>query len=41
MPPDHWPNVLDWSYSNLTTLFDVGFRAGKRFFAENKEYLID
>jgi hypothetical protein len=41
MPPDHWPNVLDWSYSNLTTLFDVGYRAGKRFFAENKENLVD
>jgi predicted acylesterase/phospholipase RssA len=36
-----WPNVLDWSYSNLTTLFDVGFKAGKHFFAENREKLVD
>ena len=31
MPADHWPNVLDWSYSNLKTLYDVGYKAGKDF----------
>lgn len=39
MPQDHWPNVLDWSYSNLKTLFDVGFKAGKRFCAQNAKEL--
>ncbi len=41
MPKEHWPNVLDWSYSNLTTLFDVGFKAGKQFVAENRKKLVD
>jgi len=25
---DHWPNVLDWSYSNLSALYEAGYRAG-------------
>jgi len=24
----HWPNVLDWSYSNLSALYEAGYRAG-------------
>lgn len=32
MPEEHWPNVLDWSYSNLKTLYDVGYKAGMRTF---------
>ena len=32
----HWLNVLDWSYSNLETLFHAGYRAGKAFFAEHE-----
>jgi hypothetical protein len=32
IPLEHWPNVLDWSYSNMTTLFDAGYRAGKQFY---------
>jgi predicted acylesterase/phospholipase RssA len=32
---EDWPNVLDWSYSNLKTLFDAGYRAGRRFHAEH------
>ena len=35
MPADHWPNVLDWSYSNLKTLYDVGYQAGKDFHREH------
>ena len=31
IPVDHWPNVLDWSYSNLQELFDAGQRAAERF----------
>ena len=25
---NHWPNVLDWSYGNLSTLYEAGYRAG-------------
>ncbi len=39
IPEKHWPKVLDWSYSNLKTLYDVGYEAGKRFYAEHKEVL--
>lgn len=28
IPEDHWPYVLDWSYSNLKKLYDVGYQAG-------------
>ena len=26
---NNWPNVLDWSYSNLSTLYEAGYRAGR------------
>jgi len=32
IPDKHWPKVLDWSYSNLSTLYNVGYDAGQRFF---------
>ena len=32
IPDKHWPKVLDWSYSNLSTLYDVGYEAGQKFF---------
>lgn len=32
---EDWVNVLDWSYSNLETLFHAGYRAGKQFYAEH------
>lgn len=35
IPDSHWPNVLDWSYSNLQTLYNVGYEAGKDFYAEH------
>lgn len=31
IPSDHWPQVLDWSNSNLELLFDVGYKAGIEF----------
>lgn len=31
IPDAQWPRVLDWSYSNLKTLYDVGFAAGEKF----------
>jgi NTE family protein len=40
MPKDHWPNVLDWSYSNLTTLYKVGYAAGKAFYEKNRNALV-
>ena len=40
MPADHWPKVMDWSYSNLQILYDVGYRAGEECFAENKQDLV-
>lgn len=32
IPDSHWPDVLHWSESNMSFLFDVGYRAGQRFF---------
>lgn len=31
IPDDHWPQVLDWSASNMQLLFDIGYRAGQDF----------
>ena len=31
VPADHWPQILDWSASNMQLLFDVGYRAGRDF----------
>lgn len=39
VPKDQWPNVLDWSYSNMSTLFDVGYKSGKDFFKLHKNDL--
>jgi predicted acylesterase/phospholipase RssA len=35
MPEEQWPKVYDWSYSNLSTLFEVGRNAGKAFVKNN------
>jgi predicted acylesterase/phospholipase RssA len=35
VPEDHWPYALDWSYSNLKTLYDVGYDAGLKFYDEH------
>jgi predicted acylesterase/phospholipase RssA len=39
VPDDHWPYALDWSYSNLKTLYDVGYDAGRKFYDEHKDAL--
>jgi predicted acylesterase/phospholipase RssA len=39
IPEEHWPEVLDWSASNMQLLFDVGYRAGKAFCREHGESL--
>ena len=31
IPERHWPHVLDWSTSNMQTLFQVGYDAGVEF----------
>lgn len=39
IPEDHWPKVLDWSHSNLSTLFDIGHETGRQFVANHKDRL--
>jgi len=39
IPKKHWPNVLDWSYTNLKTLYDIGHKAGRAFYAEHAKDL--
>jgi predicted acylesterase/phospholipase RssA len=39
IPEAHWPNVLDWSYSNLSRLYDIGYEAGLRFYEEHGDKL--
>jgi hypothetical protein len=39
IPDDHWPYALDWSYSNLKTLYDVGYKAGLKFNDTNQAKL--
>lgn len=39
VPEAHWPKVLDWSYSNLSQLFDIGYRAGHRFYEQYRGQL--
>jgi hypothetical protein len=39
IPDDHWPYVLDWSYSNLSKLYDIGYAAGETFYEENEQAL--
>jgi predicted acylesterase/phospholipase RssA len=36
IPAEHLPQVLDWSYSNLKTLFDIGYRSGLKFFENHR-----
>jgi NTE family protein len=39
IPGQHLPEVLDWSHGNLSTLFDIGYQAGRRFFEKHKNAL--
>ncbi len=32
IPEDVGPHITDWSYSNMSTLFEIGRKAGKEFF---------
>lgn len=38
---DYWPNVLDWSRSNLKTLFDIGYKSATDFIQhDDKQHLL-
>lgn len=39
IPQEHWPDVLDWSQSNMRLLFDVGYKAALAFCREHAEVL--
>jgi NTE family protein len=39
IPEKRWPNVLDWSHSNLEALFEIGHEAGSAFCADNSKHL--
>lgn len=41
IPPEAQPFVMDWSYSNLSTLFRVGQEAGRKFVAKHGHRLHD
>ena len=36
IPEQHLPRSLDWSHSNLSTLFNIGYEAGSRFYETHK-----
>lgn len=38
---EQWPKVLDWSYSNMSTLFDIGYKTGVQFVETYKKELAD
>ena len=40
IPEKQWPFVLDWSRSNLETLFDIGYESGLKFCDKHKESLM-
>jgi predicted acylesterase/phospholipase RssA len=39
IPDDQWPEVLDWSHSNMQKLFDIGVETGEKFYEDHKERL--
>ena len=36
---DQWPKALDWSHSNMSALFDYGYKTGQAFCAEHAKRL--
>lgn len=41
VPEDLQPHVLDWSYSNMRRLWEIGIAAGERLYTNHKENLPD
>jgi len=39
IPEDHWPKILDWSHSNLSFLFEVGYETGLAFLNHHRARL--
>lgn len=39
IPEAHWPKVLDWSYSNMSMLFDIGYETGEEFARKHRKTL--
>ena len=39
IPAEQWPKVLDWSHSNMSTLFDIGYQTGKKLAADHADAL--
>lgn len=39
IPESQWPYALDWSYSNLKTLYDSGYESGKEFIKKHRNDL--
>ncbi|WP_137935979.1 patatin-like phospholipase family protein [Chitinivorax sp. B] len=39
IPHAYWPEIMDWSNSNLKYLYEVGYQAGVRFCQEHPELL--
>lgn len=39
IPEDHWPKILDWSHSNLSFLFEVGYETGRTFLENHRQRL--
>ena len=40
IPRDVGSHLLDWNYSNLCTMWDIGYEAGKKFWKENARTLV-
>jgi predicted acylesterase/phospholipase RssA len=41
VPEELQPYVLDWSYSNMQRLWDIGVEAGENFFVQHQDKLLD
>lgn len=41
IPQEHWPYVLDWSYSNMRQLWEIGKKAGDKFYDDSGALLPD
>lgn len=35
LPPEHWDTALDWSYSNMSRLYDIGYDTARHFIYEH------
>ena len=39
IPEERWPEVLDWSYTNMSKLFDIGVETGEQFVSDHQARL--